>query len=238
MKVVVFDLDETIGNFQQLGILWDIMENDYTRRINKKDIFEILDKFPKLIRPGFIQLLSTLKKNNIKTAIFTNNQGPPSWVEMFSNYLSYKIGRKAFNRIVKSYDNEPCRTSDDKKISDFFNCTKYPKNTKLCFIDDQYHSFMDEKQVYYIHVKPYEFHYSFNEMIERLMSSRVGKQLVHRISKKSNTPVRETQREISSNFQKQIKPYKFSITKTKVSKDDYLVSNEMKKHIQYFLNEF
>ena len=238
MKVVVFDLDETIGNFQQLGILWDIMENDYTRRINKKDIFEILDKFSNLIRPGFIPLLSQLKRKNIKTAIFTNNQGPPSWVEMFHDYLSHKIGRNAFNRIVKSYDNEPCRTSDDKKISDFLNCAKYPKNTKLCFIDDRYHSFMDDKQVYYIHVKPYEFHYTFDEMIERLMSSRIGNQLVNKISRQTNTPVRETQRELLNTFHKQIKPYKFRVTKTKISQDDYLVSNEMRKHIQYFLNEF
>lgn len=223
VKVVVFDLDETIGNFQQLGILWDIFE-EYDIKSTQTEFYKFLDLFPNLLRPGLIPLLKNLKTQNIKTAIFTNNQAPPSWVNLFAGYLSHKIGQLAFNHIVKSWKIdgkivEKCRTSHAKKYSDFLHCTGYLKGTKLCFIDDQFHKPMNHKNVYYIHVKPYEFHYSFREMLERIQNFE------------------NIQYSIPSIMNK-VSQYNFKVKKTKRDKYDYLITQSLKNHIQYFLNKF
>ena len=50
---------------------------------------------------------------------------------------------------------EKNRTTHNKTISDFKSCTKANNNSTFCFIDDQYHPYMEKDNVYYIHVKPY-----------------------------------------------------------------------------------
>jgi hypothetical protein len=225
-KVIVFDFDETIGNFQQIGIIYDILK-EHNIKLTQKELYNLLDLFPYLLRPGLIELLQALKLQNIQTAIFTNNQAPPSWVNLFANYLSYNIGEQAFNHIVKSWKIdgkvvEKCRTSYDKKYTDFLSCTGYPKGTKLCFIDDRYHHSMNNKNVYYIHVKPYHFHYSFHEMIERLRKTKFGLKIEY------NKP----------SIVEEISRYNFKIRKTKRDTYDYLITESLKTHIQYFMNDF
>ena len=58
MKIVVFDLDETLGYFVEFGIFWDSL-NLYLIKNNKKglnqnDFNNILDLYPEFIRPNII----------------------------------------------------------------------------------------------------------------------------------------------------------------------------------------
>ena len=66
MKIVVFDLDETLGYFTQFGIFWDSLKN-YIENKNKKnltqnDFNDILDLYPEYLRPNIINILIYLKK--------------------------------------------------------------------------------------------------------------------------------------------------------------------------------
>lgn len=240
MKVVVFDLDETIGNFEQLGIVWDAIESNQSfHRLSRTDLFHIIDLFPKIFRPDFFNIIKDLKTNHVKTAIFTNNQGPPEWVSLFAEYTSYKIGHNAFNRIVRSWkigNNliEPCRTSHDKKYIDFLNCTGYPKNTKLCFLDDQLHDGMKHPNVYYIHIHPYQYHYKFNDMIQKITHSPYCTKLLPTEFSRKN----QARNILHHDIQKSVKKYQFRPTKTRIDKTDILLSNEIKKHIHLFLTTF
>ena len=65
-KIVVFDLDETLGYFVELGIFWDCLDyflkeetiNEINTIISKQDYFnEILDLFPEFIRPNIVSIL-------------------------------------------------------------------------------------------------------------------------------------------------------------------------------------
>ena len=65
MKIVVFDLDETLGYFTQYGIFWDSLAN-YLKVKNKpkltqKDFDSILDLYPEFLRPNIINILIYLK---------------------------------------------------------------------------------------------------------------------------------------------------------------------------------
>lgn len=164
---VVFDLDETLGSFVQFSVLKDIIEETEHRKLSQDEFNALLDHNIDFIRPGIIEILDyVVKKRKQKHCdsimIYTNNQGPKEWVDAISNYFSYKIGENVFDQIIRAFKIngrliEPCRTSHDKSYDDFIRCTKLPKNTQVCFFDDVEHPRMENDNVYYINVKPYDY---------------------------------------------------------------------------------
>jgi hypothetical protein len=177
LKVIVFDLDETLGYFTEISIFWEALENFYGINQLPDKFFEVLDIFPEFFRPNILTILAFInekkKKNKCyKTFIYTNNQGPKSWVTMISDYCSQKLGHKVFDHIISAYkvrgkQIEFKRTSHDKSVTDLVNCTGIPAQTEICFIDDLYHPLMDVDNVYYINIKPYRFSMPFEDMARR-----------------------------------------------------------------------
>ncbi len=172
-KIVVFDLDETLGSFVELGIFWDAIEHILKIK-SEEHFFEVLDLFQEFIRPNILQILKFLKNKKrkkicSKVMIYTNNQGPKSWAQMISNYFNYKLNTKLFDQIIAAFkvrgkQIEICRTSHEKSVDDLIRCTKMPKNTQICFLDDQYHPLMEDESVLYINVKPYDHSIPFHEL--------------------------------------------------------------------------
>ena len=66
--VMIFDLDETIGQFSQLYIFWNLVKT-YLNDIQIKDIvfFKLLDKFTDFLRPNILKLLHNLKRKKEKS---------------------------------------------------------------------------------------------------------------------------------------------------------------------------
>ena len=60
-----------------------------------------------------------------------------------------------------------------KSHSDLIKCTKIPKETQICFIDDVYHPDMTHENIYYINVKPYIYDLDFEEMINRFLNTNI-----------------------------------------------------------------
>ncbi len=176
-KVVVFDLDETLGYFTEISIFWDALESFYGKKLTNNYFFELLDVFPEFFRPEIFIILNMInnkKKRNIcnESYIYTNNQGPKSWTKMINDYFNYKLGFKTFNGIIGAYIVqgkiiEPKRTSHDKSVKDLISCTNIPETSEICFIDDLYHPLMDKDNVNYIHIKPYKYNLTFYEMANR-----------------------------------------------------------------------
>jgi hypothetical protein len=176
-KIVVFDLDETLGYFTELSIFWDALEQYYGHNLFNDKFFELLDVFPEVFRPNMLSILNTLRKKKERKAcqqifIYTNNQGPKSWVTMLSDYINLKLGTTVFDRVIAAYkirgkQIEPQRTSHEKSVSDLIRCTNIPANAEICFIDDLYHPLMDKDNVYYINIKPYRVSIPFEEMATR-----------------------------------------------------------------------
>ena len=177
LKIVVFDLDETIGYFTEISIFWDALEHFYGHNLFADKFFEVLDVFPEVFRPNILHILDVLNKKKMKKScyklfIYTNNQGPKSWVNMLSDYINKKIGHTVFDHIIAAYkvrgkQVEMKRTSHEKSVTDLIRCTNIPANTEICFIDDLYHPLMDKDNVYYINIKPYRVSIPFEEMANR-----------------------------------------------------------------------
>lgn len=175
-KIVVFDLDETLGSFAEIGMFWDAVCS-ICGPGSKGEFFDMMDTFPEFVRPGVKRML-TLLADKLETGecdqvmIYTNNQGPRSWARSLADYFEDKAGCAIFSRIVAAFKVrgrvvEYNRTSHGKSVEDLIRCTKIPKSTEICFLDDQYHPLMEHDNVYYINVKPYHFSMTYKDMARR-----------------------------------------------------------------------
>jgi hypothetical protein len=256
-RIIVFDMDETLGYFVELGMFWDALKNFYVKRkmsphetseeksIQIKDITstlhfcKVLDLFPEFIRPDMIKILEYIisKKNNNhcdKLMIYTNNQGPKSWANLISSYFDYSIENAVFDKVigafkVKGKHIELDRTTHDKTVDDLTRCAKIHKTTNICFLDDQYHPKMKNDNVYYINVKPYIYNLKYDEMAERYYNTFSNTFLDDVVDK--NDFINEI-----TSFMNE---FRYTIT-DKTSKEfgvDKFISQRMMYHLKCFFNE-
>ena len=190
-KVVTLDLDETIGSFAHLHILWTgILKSQVNTSFTKlPHFFQVFDLFPEFLRDHIFEILIFLynqRKNNKNTKLFlyTNNQCDYPWTENIIKYLEHKLGIaenlfdhtigafKIRNRVI-----EPNRTTFKKTYDDFIRCTMLPKSTEICFIDDSYHQQMIHDKVYYIQPRAYYHNLQLKTVIQRFILSDIGFQI-------------------------------------------------------------
>lgn len=180
-RVIAFDLDETLGSFVDLDLLWrTFMKHKITVNFN-----DLLDLYPEFLRYGIIHILEYLYQKKTtgqcyKIYIYTNNQCDPSWTLMISDYFDYKLKThdKLFDKIIYAFkiNNKPielARTTHDKTYNDFIKCTLLPKTTELCFVDNSEFDEMKKDRVYYICPKSYYHHLTPNEIVQRLIESNL-----------------------------------------------------------------
>lgn len=234
MKIIVFDLDETLGYFTQFGIFWDCL-NEHFNKLNQTDFNNVLDLYPEFLRPNIIDVLVYLKEKKItnccnKIMIYTNNQGPKEWCEHIIRYFDNKINYKLFDQIIAAFKVngekvELCRTTHNKTHTDLIKCTQIPNNAQICFLDDKYHHEMSNEHIYYINVKPYYHDLPFDVMLERF--------------KKSKLYSRKVDANFDSIMMDSIKKYHYDCTIKPLSEHniDVIVSKQMAIHLKLFLRK-
>jgi len=192
MKIIVFDLDETIGYFTEYGIFWNCLSNYLITKdkpnLTQYDFDNALDLFNEFLRPNMINILNYLKKMRLskcfqKMYIYTNNQAPLEWANHIVTYFEDKIKYKLFDQIVSAFKVngkivEIGRTSQNKSYKDFIKCTRIPINSEICFLDDSFYPDMVHNNIYYINVIPYLYDLNFDYMIEKFKESENGKKLI------------------------------------------------------------
>ena len=174
-KVVVFDLDETIGSFGELYLLW----NNIIVEKNQTNFNNLLDLYPEFLRYGIMNIVDYLKykKNSggyFKTFIYTNNQFSQQWVTMIINYIESKQNAVGlFDQIICGFNKsiDCMRTTKNKTHSDFIRCSVLPRTTEICFIDDTYFNKMEHSTVYYIQPKRFYHSMKTSDIIGRIANS-------------------------------------------------------------------
>lgn len=212
-KYIVFDVDETLGYFSQLGSFMDAISfyyKDFSGSVFER-FNEILDLFPEFIRPKMIEILKYIykKKANGKCAgvfIYTNNQGPRTWVQHIAKYLDYKVGKTNNNasseytplidKIIAAYMIngkvvEPGRTSQSKTYDDLLRITGISPDAEVCFVDDLNHPDMRHENVLYLNVRPYVRTLPVTEMIKRYLKSPLSKNIIPQNIKQFSDAIRE-----------------------------------------------
>ena len=240
MKIVVFDLDETLGYFTQYGIFWDSLTH-YLKKKNKSNLSQTyfdntLDLFPEFLRPNIINILNYLKgkKQSLcchKMMIYTNNNGSKDWAQYIIKYFEKKINFKIIDQIISAFKIkgkvvEMCRTTHSKTHTDLIRCTKIPLNSEICFLDDTFYPDMANDNIYYINVKPYYYDLTFEYMLKKFKESEFGIELLDN----------DNDNDFDSIMMEQIKLYKYHC----INKDlnEYNIDKIVGKHIINHLHEF
>ena len=198
--VIVFDLDETLGYFSEFSLLWNYLLSNQIKPISGIHLQfcfnDFFDKFPELLRPLIVDILKSLlrKKHHhcFEIMLYTNNNGNKMWVNHIVKYLEYKINKdfqiveNIFFKIIYAFKVngmrvEPKRTTTDKTFGDFLSTTNLPDVTQNCFIDDTYYPEMDVKNVFYINVEPYVYHFNAIDMYKRIKQSKYFLKHYHHI---------------------------------------------------------
>ena len=246
MKIVVFDLDETMGYFTEFGIFWDCL-NKYILLKNKKtltqnDFNNVLDLFPEFLRPNIINILSYLKdkkKTNCchKMMIYTNNTGPREWANQIIKYFETKINYKLFDQIIAAFKIngkrvEICRTTHNKSHKDLISCTKVPLNAEICFLDDNFYPDMANDNIYYINVKPYYYDLNIDYMISTFIRS---KEVINIIGEDDIDDIDDFEDIIKREFKK----YRYDVVEKnpKEYEIDKIVGKQVVVHLQEFFNK-
>ena len=221
MKIVVFDLDETLGYFTEYGIFWDCL-NKFMKIKNKPDLSqndfnEILDLFPEFIRPNIIPILMYLKNKKQtncchKMMIYTNNQGPIEWSKHIISYFENKINYKLIDQLISAFKVngkrvEICRTTHNKTHQDFIKCTKLPINAEICFMDDSFYPEMANDNIYYINIKPYYYDLSFDYMLSKFKKSALGIKIIDNEDEFDEIMITELKRYKYKVIEKDLKEY-------------------------------
>lgn len=237
-KVVVFDLDETLGSFGQFGSFCMLLDDYYNDDNKAYSMFnDLLDLYPEYPRPYILNVLRYLlqKKKDGKckaVMIYTNNQGERAWVEHIKTYFETKLKSKIFEQIISAFKVdgkivEVNRTTHDKTIDDFFRCTKLPKDVEICFVDDLFHPKMEDENVYYIHVKGYKHYLPSSVIIKRFLNSSLAKEM------KNNN----VEKEKFTDFMMSRLRYNITEKDPDEQEVDVIISKKMLEHMKSFFKE-
>ena len=197
-KVITFDLDETLGSFGELYILWEAITDYYKKieQLHDMDIMfhNLLDLYPEFLRHGILNILRYLYNKKLsgecsKVFLYTNNQcyglENSKWLSFLIGYIHSKICSQntvLFDKIICAFKinnqvMEPMRTTHNKTYSDFIRCSLLPKSAEVCFIDNTYYQKMLNDRVYYIQPRSYHHPLSKEVILDRLVKLWVGPSL-------------------------------------------------------------
>ncbi len=183
-KVLVFDLDETLGSFTELNILFTTLQV-VMQDNNILSISNLLDLYPEFFRNNIFQILQYVYKKKKtgecnKVYIYTNNQSRSQTVSNIVEYITKEVVKedeKLFDQIIYAFKIngrivQVGRTSHKKTHDDLLRCTLLPKKTAICYLDDVFFDEMKKEQIYYLQPKPYFHGLSSYTILQRLFSSK------------------------------------------------------------------
>jgi hypothetical protein len=189
-KVLVFDLDETLGSFSELQWIWTTIMKHYSENPTQPKITPLyvlqilLEIYPEFLRPGIIHILDYVarrKKQGDCMGIFlyTNNQGSSIWLDTIVEYFNKELTKKNslpafFDQVIQSFKIgtqkvELNRTTQMKTYNDLIRCTLLPNETEICFVDNSYYQYMKHPKVFYIQPRSYHHMMSKEDIQERFI---------------------------------------------------------------------
>lgn len=187
LKVIVFDMDETIGSFGEFVLLHHSLEKCLEKQpfeLDQTFFNELLDLYPKFLRYGIMNIFHYLnQKKNFnecyKIYIYTNNKYSPELPRRIHKYIDYKLQTESFiDKLICAFKVgdqiiEPLRTTSDKTHSDFIECAILPKHTEICFIDNTMYSKMKHNKIFYIKPKGYYHKMEWKEIVNMFIESPI-----------------------------------------------------------------
>lgn len=163
-KSIIIDFDNTIGYFDQIIYLFNIIEKILNIKLNKEHIFLLLDIYPFVFRPKIFEifhLINSYKNNkNITYFILYTCNHNENFVEIIIHYLENKLNFTLFD--FKLFNKNKIKNIEfiQLQTSNVINL-----NSSLCVIDNKFFNYKN-KNIKYIHCEDYIYNYDVKEIIK------------------------------------------------------------------------
>lgn len=147
---IIFDLDHTLGFFEQLIHIMNHTQYSCP---------ELLALFPEIFRPLLLDFLKSLvlykKAGKVKSILLYSNNNNDLFVKLVIDYIHSFIGYKLFDDIITL--EHPLRKKRQKDYQDLLQLSNgtLNENSQLCFIDDKMHPLMNRPDICYIKCESY-----------------------------------------------------------------------------------
>ena len=156
MKIIIFDVDETLGAFYEFSLYCNRVLGN--KQLTQQTFNYLLDINPIYLQTNILNVLEFIKRNKgqNKVVMFTNNQGCALWITFIKTYFHLKLKFPLFDHVILANKYELYRTQEQKTLADFWACTKYPTDSTILFMDDQFHPLMVHPLVTYLKLDSYK----------------------------------------------------------------------------------
>jgi hypothetical protein len=166
-KNIIFDLDHTIGYFEQMIHIMNCCEIT---------CLELLRLFPDFLRPllldFFVSLISYKKSGKIKSILIYSNNNNDYIVRTIIQFIHETIQYTLFDEIITL--EHPLRIKKQKDYHELLLLSNglLHEDSLLCFVDDKIHPLMNTKNTCYIKCEGY-----VNYIKHELVTDKIKKEI-------------------------------------------------------------
>ena len=205
-KSIIIDFDHTIGCFEQLVFLINVIEKTYHTTLKEEQIHGLLEKYPLVFRHKLFEILQLIlfyeKSNYITFFILYTCNNRPQFVNCIIHYMKKKleiVHSNLFHFVIF----ETTRVKNGKRLLETIP-KEYHSSHYFCFIDNHCHKFepcLNEMKYIKSETYIYDYHlqdilllfpYSLFEKINKpLLSSYLSYQKTRKNKKKLPYPLYE-----------------------------------------------
>jgi len=162
-KNIIFDLDHTIGFFEQMVHMMNCCELTCP---------QLLHLFPEFFRPllfdFFVSLLSYKKAGKIKSILLYSNNNNDFIVKEIVRFIHDTIKDILFDEVITL--EHPLRKKKQKDYQELILLSNghLHENSLLCFVDDNFHPLMNTKNTCYIKCESYVHYIKHGIVIDKI----------------------------------------------------------------------
>jgi len=162
-KNIIFDLDHTIGFFEQMIHIMNYSELTCP---------EVLRLFPEMFRPllldFFITLVAYKKAGKIKSILLYSNNNNYFIVSSIIKFIHETITDKLFDEVITL--EHPLRKKKQKDYHELILLSNglICEESHLCFVDDKFHPLMNTKNTCYIKCESYVNYIKHSRIVDIL----------------------------------------------------------------------
>lgn len=182
-KILVFDLDETIGYFSQMYAIVNKFEEINRIKLNSQEIIQLLEYFHKVFRPGIFTYIAYLvilkKKYKSLFVLYTNTHLSDKWIMAIVKVINKHANSVFFDKFItlKSI----CRISVAKTLNDLVCCLRISNQEfNYMVLDNVYHHKLNTETCVYKIVKSFVYIYENKDVwiyLHTLKSIELSKQV-------------------------------------------------------------
>tara|TARA_B100001093_G_scaffold510912_1_gene577710 strand:+ start:1350 stop:2027 length:678 start_codon:yes stop_codon:yes gene_type:complete len=169
-KSIIIDFDHTIGCFEQMIFIMNIIETTYHSRLTEDETHHLLDHYPQVFRPKLFDIFRLIlfheDTNELTFFILYTCNNNPSFVKTIVKYLETKLKLLTTTSTLFHFMLfETSRTKTSKHVIDILPHEDKADHT-LCFIDNHCHKFDQSlDKIKYIKSETYIYDYNQEDIL-------------------------------------------------------------------------